>query len=336
MQDLGIVVIGRNEGDRLRQSLLSIVEQVDDIVYVDSGSTDNSVLMADSLGVDVIKLDLSIPFTAARARNEGFAHLTAKNSRLEFVQFIDGDCEVVPGWLQAAYDMIFNQTSLAVVCGRRKERFPEQSLYNLLCDIEWNTPVGETDACGGDSMMRVSAFELVRGFNSTLIAGEEPELCLRLRQQGWKILRLDAEMTLHDAQITRFSQWWQRALRAGHAYAEVAYLHKNKKEHFWFKEIRSIWFWGLVLPLVILGLLWFTKGWILLLLFGYLLIIYKTYVYMLSTGMTGKNSLVYAIACVLAKFPQMQGQLKFYLGKLQGKRQGLIEYKQHFTNNELK
>ena len=172
-----------------------------------------------SLGVEVVQLDLSIPFTAARARNEGVARLLQINPQVEFVQFVDGDCEVAPQWLEKAYTVISEQPEVAVVCGRRRERYPEQSVYNLLCDLEWDTPIGETKECGGDSMMRVAAFEQVKGFNPSLIAGEEPELCLRLRQQGWKILRIDAEMTLHDAQITRFSQWWRRSLRSGYAYA---------------------------------------------------------------------------------------------------------------------
>lgn len=329
LQDLGIVVIGRNEGDRLRQCLLSVRQATDNIniIYVDSGSTDDSISRAKSLGVEVVELDLSTPFTAARARNEGFARAIALNPQLKFVQFVDGDCTVVAGWLKTAYSVISQRHDLAVICGRRRETAPQQSVYNLLCDIEWDTPVGETDACGGDAMMRVEAFQQVGGFNPTLIAGEEPELCLRLRNKGWKILRYDADMTLHDAQITRFGQWWKRALRAGHAYVEVPSLHPQDKQQYWLKENNSIRLWGFFLPATVVGLFWLTKGWVLLLLLGYLIIIYKIYGYMLTTGMNAKSSLTYAIACVAAKFPQMQGQLQFYLGKLGEKRQNIIEYK---------
>ncbi|NES24118.1 MAG: glycosyltransferase family 2 protein, partial [Symploca sp. SIO3E6] len=183
-KQVGLVVIGRNEGERLRQCLLSVTGKVAHIVYVDSGSTDGSVEMARSLGVEVVPLDLSIPFTAARARNEGFAHLLQSYPEIEFVQFVDGDCEIVEGWLVHAQQELESQPEVAVVCGRRRERFPEETIYNKLCDIEWDTPVGEAKACGGDSMMRTKAFQQVEGFNPTLIAGEEPELCVRLRTQG--------------------------------------------------------------------------------------------------------------------------------------------------------
>ncbi len=333
MKQVGLVVIGRNEGQRLQQCLVSVVGKVARIVYVDSGSTDGSIEMARSLGVDVVELDLSTPFTAARARNEGFEHLLAVDKQIKFVQFVDGDCEVVEGWLEFAQSQLETQPQVAVVCGRRRERFPDKTIYNRLCDIEWNTPIGETKMCGGDSMMRVEAFEQVGGFNPTLIAGEEPELCVRLRQQGWKIMRLDGDMTLHDAQMTRFAQWWKRSLRAGHAYAEGSWLHGSSPERHWVKESRSIWFWGLLLPLFVFATAWFTNGISLLLLSGYPLVIYRSYRYTQKQGFNPQESAAYAIFCVLSKFPGVQGQIQFHIGRLLGKRRQLVEYKTPVMSN---
>lgn len=327
MNKVGLVVIGRNEGQRLHQCLLSVIGKVARIVYVDSGSTDGSIELARSIGVDVVELDMSTPFTAARARNTGFAHLLQTDAQIKFVQFVDGDCEVVEGWLERAQSELEAQPNVAVVCGRRRERFPEQSIYNLLCDIEWDTPVGEAKACGGDSMMRTEAFVQVGGFNPDLIAGEEPELCVRLRQKGWKIFRLDAEMTLHDAQMTRFGQWWKRTLRAGHAYAEGAWLHGKSPERHWVKESRSIWLWGLVIPLLALGMAWPTRGLSLLLLGGYPLVTYRIYRYMQPQGYKSKDAALYALSCVLSKFPQLVGQIQFHLNRLLGRRRSLVEYK---------
>lgn len=327
LPQVGLVAIGRNEGDRLRRCLQSVVGVVDRVVYVDSGSTDGSVEMAKSLGVEVVELDLSIPFTAARARNEGFARLLQLNPDIEFVQFVDGDCEVVEGWIEKAQTYLAQNPKFAVVCGRRRERFPEQSIYNRLCDIEWDTPVGEAKACGGDAMMRVEALQQVEGYDPTLIAGEEPELCVRLRQQDWKIFRLDEEMTLHDAQMTKFSQWWKRSQRAGHAYAEGSWLHGKPPERHWVKESRSIWLWGAIVPLLALGLAWATKGWSLLLLLAYPLLTYRIYRYMRSQNLSSQDAALYAGSCLLGKFAQAQGQLQFHLNRLLGRKQILIEYK---------
>src|SRR3990167_5804095 len=219
---IGVVVIGRNEVERLERCLASLVGAAGKIVYVDSGSTDASVPMAQGLGVEVVALDMSRPFTAARARNEGFACLQRLQPDIHFVQFVDGDCEVVDDWLAKAQAFLCEHPAVAVVCGRRRERFPQRSIYNRMCDLEWDTPVGEAKACGGDALMRADAFAAVKGFRADLIAGEEPELCVRLRAIGWKVWRLGEEMTLHDAAMTHFSQWWQRTLRGGHAFAEGA------------------------------------------------------------------------------------------------------------------
>lgn len=327
MSEIGVVAIGRNEGDRLHQCLKSVIGQVRQVVYVDSGSTDGSAEMARNLGADVVDLDLSIPFTAARARNAGLERLLALCPDLTYAQFVDGDCEVVSGWLETAQQALDAHPEWAVVCGRRRERFPEQTIYNKLCDIEWNSPVGEAKACGGDALMRIAAVQNAGGYNPALIAGEEPELCVRLRQQGWKIYRLDAEMTLHDAQMTRFGQWWKRSLRAGHAYAEGAYLHGQPPERHWVKETRSNWLWGLVIPGGAIALAFFTHGLSLLLLLGYGLMIYKIYRYMKGTGLPNSDALLYAASCVLGKFPNVLGQLQFYRNRLLGKTSQLIEYK---------
>lgn len=218
---LGAVAIGRNEGERLKRCLRALVGAAAPIVYVDSGSTDDSVAFARGLGVDLVELDLSKPFSMARARNAGFARLRALAPALELAQFVDGDCELDPGWLPAARAWLDAHPDTVAVCGRRRERHPERSVYNRLCDIEWNTPVGPARACGGDALIRAAAFAAAGGFDETLIAGEEPELCLRLRRAGGRIERIAAEMTRHDAAILSFGAWWKRTLRGGYGALDV-------------------------------------------------------------------------------------------------------------------
>ena len=245
-----VVAIGRNEGERLRQCLESVVGRAALVVYVDSGSTDGSVAMAQRMGAEVVSLDMGLPFTAARARNEGFIRVREVRGDVPYVQFVDGDCEVVPGWLEAAAAFLDERVDVGIVCGRRRERYPERSVYNMLCDIEWNTPVGEAKACGGDAMMRADAFTAVGGFAPSLIAGEEPELCVRLRAAAWRVWRLERDMTLHDAAMMRFAQWWKRAMRSGHAMAEGAYLHGRAPERHRVRETFSVWFWAAGVPLI--------------------------------------------------------------------------------------
>ena len=326
MSQIGLVAIGRNEGDRLRQCLQSVLGSIDRMVYVDSGSTDGSVEMARSLGVEVVELNLSIPFTAARARNAGLARLIELEPYIQYVQFVDGDCEIASTWLSHAQQVLDAHPEVVVVCGRRRERFPTASIYNRLCDIEWDTPIGDARACGGDALMRVSALQAVGGYNPNLIAGEEPEMCVRLRRNGGRVLRIDCEMTLHDAQMTRFEQWWKRSVRAGHAFAEGAWLHGAPPEKHWIKETRSIQLWGIGVPLFILSTAWVTKGLSLLLLAGYGLMAYRVYQYARQSNYSKSDARLFALSCTLAKFPQAQGLLRFYWGKVFKKPSRLIEY----------
>lgn len=321
---IGVVVIGRNEGLRLERCLRSLAHGAEQVVYVDSGSSDGSVAMAQALGVHVLALDMARPFTAARARNEGFACLQRLLPSMRYVQFVDGDCEVDPGWLASAQAFLQAHPEVAVVCGRRRERFPQRSIYNWLCDLEWDTPIGEAKACGGDALMRVDAFTQVGGFRPDLIAGEEPELCVRLRAKGWKIWRLAAEMTLHDAAMTHFSQWWRRSLRAGHAYAEGAFLHGRAPEHHWLRESRRAWLWGLGIPLATVLASGLLGGWALL-----LLLIYPLQAARLAGrgGKSRRENWLQAVFLVLGKFPEMLGQVKFLLNRFAAGKAALIEYK---------
>ena len=322
--DVGFVVIGRNEGARLKNCLEIVVGHAGPVVYVDSGSTDGSVDMARAMGVEVVELNMRVPFTAARARNEGTKRLLGLNTDLAYLQFVDGDCELADGWLENAAAFLDDHEDIAVVCGRLREKYPTRSVYNTLCDIEWDTPVGEAKACGGIAMMRVSAFERVQGFRADLIAGEEPELCVRLRASGWRIWRLGKEMALHDAAMSRFGQWWKRALRGGYAYAQGADLHGAGSERFGVRESRSAWFWGLGLPLFAV-ISTASAG-----PFG--LVVFALYpLQMVRLARRGDRSprenWLHAVFLVIGKFPEMLGQLKFLTLRYLGRKSRLIEYK---------
>jgi len=316
---LGVVAIGRNEGKRLRRCLSSVLAVVPATIYVDSGSDDGSKRMAIQMGAEVVDLDMSRPFTAARARNEGLRWLLLQHPDVDFVQFVDGDCEIVAGWFESAREFLKQNPSHAVVCGRRRERHPERSVYNRMCDEEWNTPVGDTLSCGGDAMMRATAVQAVGGYRDSLIAGEEPELCVRLRQKGWRVHRLDQEMTLHDADMTHFSQWWKRTVRGGHAFAEGAWLHGAPPERHWVRETRRAWGWGALLPLSILIAIIGLGPWAALLALAYPLQWLRLF---LRSGSASASTFL-----LIGKFAEAWGAIKFLVARLRGVAGPIIEYK---------
>jgi cellulose synthase/poly-beta-1,6-N-acetylglucosamine synthase-like glycosyltransferase len=297
----------------------------DRTVYVDSGSSDGSVALSRAAGIVVVELDPSAPFTAARARNEGFRRLLDLRPALGYVFFVDGDCEVVGGWLDAATQFLDAHPEAGVVCGYRRERYPEKTIYNMLCDCEWRSPpCGETQACGGDAVIRISAFKQVHGFRPGVIAGEEMELCIRLRQAGWKIWRLDETMTLHDAAMDRFGQWWKRALRSGYGCAQLVHLHGAPPERHFVAAARSAWVWGLCIPLAIVLLSIWMRWWAL----G-LLIVYPLQIVRLAQRgrFSPYENWVLAASFVVNKFPVMLGQIKHAFDQFRHVQRGLIEYK---------
>lgn len=324
---LGAVAIGRNEGERLERCLRSLVSQLEAVVYVDSGSSDGSVATARSLGVEVVELDMSVPFTMARGRNAGITRLLERHPHVELVQFVDGDCEVVDGWLERGAAAMDANPEAAVVSGRRRERHRDASIYNTLCDLEWDTPIGRVKSCHGDAMVRVRALRGAGGFNESLICGEEPELCVRLRGSGWDILRIDADMTRHDAAMTRFGQWWRRSVRGGWAYAEGAAMHGASGERHNVRQSRSVWWWGLILPVLAVALAWPTRGLSLVLLLGYPVLAWRVSRYQRRRGASERDARLYGAFCTLAKFPQMTGQMRYWWNRARGKRAQLIEYK---------
>jgi GT2 family glycosyltransferase len=246
---VGVVVTGRNHGERLLRCLDSVRAHAPRIVYVDGGSGDGSIERARERGVPTIVLDTSRPATAARARNAGWQALAEDTAAPEFVQFLDADCELAPRWLRRAAAFLEQRADVAAVCGRLHERFPEASIYNRLRDAEWDAPPGQTRYCGGNAMLRLQALRAAGGFRDELVAGEEPELCVRLTDAGWHVWRLRDDMGWHDAAMKRFSHWWQHAQRTGYAFAEGARLHGRTPHRHWVRETHRAWWWAGALPL---------------------------------------------------------------------------------------
>jgi len=324
---IGVVVIGRNEGDRLLRCLRSVTGAAREIVYVDSGSTDGSVQAARAMGVATVELDMRVPFAPGRARNEGFLRLRERMPDLDYVQFVDGDCEVNPAWLEQAAAFLSAHSDVAVVGGRRRERYPERSIYNRMCAMEWEAhPIGEATACGGDALMRAAAFAAANGYRPDLMAGEEPELCDRLRVAGWRIWFLDAPLTVHDAAMLRFGQWWKRAARSGYGSMQRAILCRTPVELAGLRDFLSTWWWALALPLAVIATAALGGLWALA-----LLLLYPAQLTRVALRSGRREPWTRSLGCslflLLAKLPKLIGQLTFLAHHWGRRASPLIEYK---------
>lgn len=338
------MLIGRNEGARLDRALRAVRGQLEQVVYVDSGSTDGSVAFARSVGAEVVELDTSRGFSAARARDAGLNRLLELDREITLVQFIDGDCEIVPGWLEHARAAMAEHDDVAVVCGRRRERHPENSVYNRLIDLEWDTPVGEAKSCGGDALYRVTAYRQAGGFDPTVTAGEEPELCRRMRAEGWRVLRLNHEMTLHDADMRTFKQWWLREVRSGYGAMDV-YMRTRKDDPLFADQVLRTRHWTLVLlcaccvlsigvPILLLvlvvhplvGLIGFFTG-PLVFIALHVLQWFRERKRFLGRGVDAGDTRFFATLSLLGKWGQMVGQIRWRNQRMLGRGTSIIEYK---------
>lgn len=320
---VGFVAIGRNEGERFKRCLASLQQAGERIVYVDSGSKDDSVSFARENGAVVVSLDPNEPFTAARARNEGFSSLMKQWPDTDYVMFIDGDCELVEGFIGAALSAFRNDDGLGAVTGRCRERYPDATIYNRLCDLEWNGPLGDIEACGGIFMVQAAAFRDVGGFNPAVIAAEDDDFCVRLRKTGARIHRIERDMCLHDANMRHFGQWWRRMVRAGHAYAQLGDIHPG----YFAAERRRAWGWGLILPAAALLGAPFTHGISLALLLLYPLSLVRTRTGLISGGAVPAHATLGAVFLTLSKFPNLVGMLRYRQKKAGGEPVTIVEYK---------
>jgi len=316
----GVIVIGRNEGLNIKYCL-SALEQFNDIeiIYVDSGSTDGSLEYVTSIGIPVHKLDPVRPFSAARARREGVNILLDKCPEIEYIQFVDGDCEMSINWIDTAKSFLNNNKSVSIVCGVLREKEPESSIYNWLSSFQWNMPLGEINACGGLFMIRVNSYVEAGGFNEKLITREEKDLCDRIRAKGDKIVRICEEMALHDSGLLYFNQWWKRAIWGG--YGDALHISTNRKdlniEHL--NRIRRYLTWPFALPLIalfgIIGMIWYPA---LLILPLFILILYnllflKITIGRIRIGESLKSAILYSFFRILRKFATGYGFLKYFV-----------------------
>lgn len=321
MAEFDAVVIGRNEGARLLDCLRAVLPLARRVIYVDSGSHDGSLQAAHALGAIGIALDPAQPFTAARARNQGFAAL--QDDMPEFVQFIDGDCIVEADWPQTALDFLRNHPRAALAIGRYREDAPAQSVYNWLTDWEWQKPTGPNAGAIGTFMARSAAFSQMGGFCDTVIAAEDDELFARFRKAGWDTWGLDAPMCRHDANLHHLRPWLRRMLRAGHSFAELGALHRGLAA----PSRRRAVFWGGVLPvLAVMGaLLWWPAAALVAL--AYLASMARQAWRFGRMGLQPLRAGQAAGLVILAKFANLAGMALYWYRKLRRRNAQIIEYK---------
>ena len=179
------------------------------MVLADSASIDRTREIAARYDVTILCLHADQRLTAAAGRSVGYAHTTA-----EAVLFLDGDMELIGGWLERAIDLLHARPDVAVVTGTLIERPLSATGRGRLGDdqaFELDHLV-EVPHGGGAALYRRAVLEKVGTFCPYLYSDEEPELCIRIRHAGYRVMKLAHPIAYHytqpqEAVSTIFARW---------------------------------------------------------------------------------------------------------------------------------
>lgn len=200
MTELSVVLISKNQEWNIARLIESVLRETapfasKEIVLVDSASTDRTTDIAARYPIVVLKLHPCQRLTAAAGRYVGYRHTQG-----DLVLFLDGDMELCEGWLRQAAQVIRSRPEVAVVCGRVIDR-PLETPGSGAAPVEPALPeaANATDVLhgGGAALYRRAVLELVGTFNPYLYSDEEPELCLRIRHAGYRVLKLAYPIAFH-------------------------------------------------------------------------------------------------------------------------------------------
>ena len=310
MKTISVIVIGLNEEKVIGECLSSISglklsDCILEVIYVDSGSTDKSIKIAESFSnVRVVSLNDANP-SAAKARNLG---VSVTNS--EFIQFVDGDSILDEQWLKIALPILSSDNSIGAVFGSIEEVDKKSNIYMKVCQFDWYMPPGDYRLCGGNALWKRSVFDEVGLFDGKLIAGEEPDLCFRVRQKGYRIVCIDSPMVKHDLDMHYFKDYWNRSVRSGTAYAIIAMRYRKTQEKLWLKEMTrnfaEVFIWLLLLTF---GIFYSWKIAATLLVFFLSYRIGKVILNVLSRSRGGLDALLYALHIQFSRIPLVYGQI---------------------------
>jgi glycosyltransferase involved in cell wall biosynthesis len=251
--DFSIIIPAKNEEKNIQmclQSIANIDYPVDkyEVLLIDNGSTDNTVTVAQSFGINVhIQPDLTI----AGLRNFGARHASGN-----VLVFLDADCTVDPDWLISASVWLEDDD---VCCYGSPPEVPgnatwvQKSWYIVrgknqdVMEVEWLESM--------NMFVKSVIFDEINGFDETLITCEDYDLSLRLRQHG-RIVADRRIRAVHHGEAASLSHFYKKESWRG-----TSNLKGLKQHGFHWQELPS-----LLLPVVYSLCLLLSLG----LVFGYL------------------------------------------------------------------
>lgn len=197
MKYLSVVIISKNEDGNIARCIESVIEATKDIsdseiILVDSASTDKTIEIAMKYPIKIIQLCPSWPLSPGAGFYIGFYHTKGK-----YIQFYCGDSILDKQWLRNGLQVLEKNSQLAGVGGVVTQELYDTRFARAYVNYLKNLPVGETANLAGETLFKRDILLKVGTFNPYLKAGEEGELCFRVIDSGYKLLRLPFHMSHH-------------------------------------------------------------------------------------------------------------------------------------------
>lgn len=190
IDDVTVVVIGRNEGGNLPRCFESIQKITRRIVFVDSNSSDRSVEIAQEYGIPVIVALDSNFYSAALGRMVG-----ATKCETSLIQFLDGDMELAPDWMPTAVRFMNDNLKAAVAHGFKREFKNENNLeeYTIKADQKnWRS-----DYLQGAYLIKREVYQASGGLDPRFPGEEERDLYVRIHDLGHEVWYIHHLMSSH-------------------------------------------------------------------------------------------------------------------------------------------
>ena len=242
---LAVVVIARNEEENIGASLEAALAAVcgqdcSEVVLVDSNSSDRTVEIAQRYPISILRYRAERP-TAAAGRRIGFAHV-----RANYVQFIDGDCCIEPGFIAAALQEFASHPDVAVVYGARRNITPGQ--------VSESAPIVH-GSLGGNALYRASALAQVDSFNPHIIGEEEGELLGRLQAAGFRAVSIRHLMITHYTEALQTVEGFMQRHHRGLGQGSGQVLRLSIKQGLFWYHARRLNRYLMTLMFILLGLI---------------------------------------------------------------------------------
>ena len=214
---VSIIIKALNEEKRVAaavKSALAAVETVGgEVVLADSCSTDRTIALASGFPIRIVQLAHADERCCGVGPQLGFQH-----SMGEFIYILDGDMEMLPGFLSEAVAFMQAHPEVAGVGGRIVEM--NTSSLEYLARVErglGHMQAGEVDRLDMGGLYRRSAVEDAGYFSDrNLHSYEEFDLAVRLRVQGWKLWRIGADAVRHHGHDAPAYELLMRRWRSGY------------------------------------------------------------------------------------------------------------------------